>query len=101
MTQPGEDASQRSPVHLPTILQMEVSEVEKQLEAIRERRLKAVRKLEEQESVARHKSLTASKIRFESMIEKARKQLTKIDAQIDKLELLVFQVRALQLELDD
>jgi hypothetical protein len=98
---PGADASQRSPVHVPTILQLSVDEVEARLLAIRERRLKSVRKLEEAEQVARHKSITASKLKFEASISKARLQLDKIDTALDKLEQLVLKARAMQLELDD
>ena len=98
---PGLDASQRSPVHVPTVLQMHVDDVEKMLIGIRERRLTSVRKLEELEKVAKAKAMTASTLAFEKAIEKAKKQLSKVDDALDKLESFVYKARALQLELDD
>lgn len=82
-----------------SIADMSDTEQDNYLLAIRARRLEAVRKVEAVKQAKNELSALSSRHKLERKLEQVRKAEEKVIASIEKLEELVFQARALSLQL--
>ena len=90
-----------TPTHRLSILELEDNTIEAILEAIRVRRLKAVRDYEEMKSMKDAAAREGIEEKLQKALDRFMKRLEKLDALIESLEEQATKLRAMKLELEN
>jgi hypothetical protein len=84
-----------------TIAEMSDAEISVLLDQIRTRRLAAGKRYAEAEQAKAALRATGDKMKLNKKMITVQKQMERVDQAVDKLELMINQMRALQLQLED
>ena len=97
----GDEAQLDTPINRATIDQLPIATLDNWLTEIRSRRLVVVQKLQDVKEAKRRVYLNDVQDKYNKMYERVKGNLSKLDEAVEKIEVNITKLRALELELTD